>query len=271
MLLASLETGFISEPAFRTLDVPAASSASDRVQEAFDILLSDQASFDERFADFAEPGASQVGATEEVEANLGLSPPAEQNAKSSAAGGKTASGAAPNTSSSSGTTAQKRVRIAEAQKDLTSELDGRTAIYDISARVVYLPNGRTLEAHSGLGELMDDPRYVHVRRLGPTPPNVYALSMREQPFHGVHALRLTPIGGGNMYGRDGILAHSYMLGPNGQSNGCVSFNDYQAFLNAYLSGEINRIVVIDHLATAPSTQTASGWFSDFFKSLFIRS
>ena len=55
----------------------------------------------------------------------------------------------------------------------------RTAIYDITARTVYLPNGRRLEAHSGLGDHMDDPRYVNVRMTGPTPPNVYELKLRE--------------------------------------------------------------------------------------------
>ena len=37
--------------------------------------------------------------------------------------------------------------------------------------------------------------------------------------------------------RSGLLAHSYMLGPNGDSNGCVSFRDYNAFLQAYRNGE----------------------------------
>ena len=54
-----------------------------------------------------------------------------------------------------------------------------------------------------------------------------------------------------MYGRDGILAHTYMLGPNGQSNGCVSFKDYDAFLHAYLRGEVDRIVVVPHLQEPP--------------------
>src|SRR6516165_6901291 len=40
-------------------------------------------------------------------------------------------------------------------------------------------------------------------------------------FHGVRAIRLSPIDGSRMYGRAGILAHPYMLGANGQSNGCV--------------------------------------------------
>jgi hypothetical protein len=68
-----------------------------------------------------------------------------------------------------------------------------------------------------------------------------------------------------------MLAHSYMLGPNGQSNGCVSFSDYQAFLKAYLSGEVTRIVVVDHLATPPSPLTALGWIPEKIKALFGRS
>ena len=49
----------------------------------------------------------------------------------------------------------------------------RTAIYDITAKTVYMPNGERLEAHSGLGEMMDDPRFKHVRMRGVTPPNTY--------------------------------------------------------------------------------------------------
>ncbi len=36
-----------------------------------------------------------------------------------------------------------------------------TAVYDISAHTVYLPDGTKLEAHSGRGGRLDDPRYVH--------------------------------------------------------------------------------------------------------------
>jgi hypothetical protein len=63
--------------------------------------------------------------------------------------------------------------------------------------------------------------------------------------------RRNPIDGGKMHGRDGILAHSYMLGLNGQSNGCVSFNDYAAFLDALLRGDVDRLVVVEHLTDAP--------------------
>jgi hypothetical protein len=49
------------------------------------------------------------------------------------------------------------------------------------------------------------------------------------------------------FGRSGILAHTYMLGPNGDSNGCVSFKDYNAFLQAYLRHDVKRLVVVTRL------------------------
>jgi len=92
--------------------------------------------------------------------------------------------------------------------------DRATAVYDISARTVYLPDGTRLEAHSGLGAKLDDPRYVHVRMHGATPPHVYELEPREALFHGVPALRLKPVGGEEaIFGRTGLLAHTYMLAP----------------------------------------------------------
>ena len=130
--------------------------------------------------------------------------------------------------------------------------DSRTAIYDIEAHTVYLPNGLRLEAHSGLGRRLDDPRYVNEKGRGATPPNVYDLVLRNEPFHGVRAIRLNPVDDGRMFGRDGILAHTYMLGPTGQSFGCVSFKNYPEFLEAFLRGEIDRLVVVPHLETKPS-------------------
>jgi hypothetical protein len=35
-----------------------------------------------------------------------------------------------------------------------------------------------------------------------------------------------------------------MLGPSGQSNGCVVFKDYPAFLQAFLSREVDRLIVV---------------------------
>ena len=125
--------------------------------------------------------------------------------------------------------------------------DRWTAVYDISAHTVYLPNGTRLEAHSGLGARLDDPRHVHERMRGATPPDIYELAPREQLFHGVQALRLKPVGAGNLFGRAGLLAHTYMLGPNGDSNGCVVFKNYDAFLQAFQNGEVKRLVVVAHL------------------------
>jgi hypothetical protein len=123
--------------------------------------------------------------------------------------------------------------------------DRQTAVYDISAKTVYLPDGTRLEAHSGLGSKMDDIRYSHVRMQGVTPPHIYELKPREALFHGVPALRMTPLGGQDkIHGRDGLLAHTYMLGPSGQSNGCVSFADYYAFLDAYKNKGIRRLAVL---------------------------
>nr|WP_245435553.1 DUF2778 domain-containing protein [Microvirga calopogonii] len=120
-----------------------------------------------------------------------------------------------------------------------------TAVYDISAKVVIMPNGEKLEAHSGLGDKLDNPRYVHLAMRGATPPGTYELTEREKLFHGVRALRMNPVGGSAaIYGRVGLLAHTYMLGPRGDSNGCVSFKDYDRFLQAYLQGEVKRLVVV---------------------------
>ena len=130
--------------------------------------------------------------------------------------------------------------------------DNLTAVYDISARTVYMPNGARLEAHSGMGSMMDDPRYVSERDVGPTPPNVYDLKPRERPFHGVRALRMIPQDESATLGRDGLLTHSYLLGPNGDSNGCVSFKNYDRFLTAFQNGEVRRLVVVTSLSEAES-------------------
>lgn len=126
--------------------------------------------------------------------------------------------------------------------------DRQTAVYIITEKKVYLPDGTVLEAHSGLGDKMDDPRFVNVRMRGATPPHVYRLKMREALFHGVEAIRMLPLNGEEaIFGRDGLLAHTYMLGPSGQSNGCISFRDYDTFLEAFKAGKISQIAVLAKL------------------------
>jgi hypothetical protein len=39
-----------------------------------------------------------------------------------------------------------------------------------------------------------------------------------------------------------------MLGPDGDSNGCVSIKDYEGFFVAFQSGKIKRLVVVPSLA-----------------------
>jgi hypothetical protein len=163
--------------------------------------------------------------------------------------------------------AAKEPEAPEKDNPLAGDLS-HTAIYDISARTVYMPNGERLEAHSGLGDFMDDVRAVNLRKRGPTPPNVYELRMRESLFHGVQAIRLVPVDGTKMYGRDGILAHPFMLRANGESNGCVSFRDYPAFLKAYQRGDITRMVVVEQLDDPPGGRTAADWVKGTLKKLF---
>ncbi|MBV9631710.1 MAG: DUF2778 domain-containing protein [Xanthobacteraceae bacterium] len=162
-----------------------------------------------------------------------------------------------------------KVRPGHEHRDVApiAEDDGHTAIYDITAHTVYLPDGRRLEAHSGLGEFMDNPKHVRIKMRGPTPTNLYKLTMRERVFHGVRALRLNPVNEARMHNRDGILAHTYMLGSKGASNGCVSFKDYPIFLDAFLKGEVTRMVVVEKLANPPGEKLAGGWLPEEAKQM----
>jgi hypothetical protein len=135
--------------------------------------------------------------------------------------------------------------------------DSQTAVYDISAHAVYLPNGMTLEAHSGIGHLRDDPDHVDQRMVGATPPATYDLKPREALFHGVRALRMTPAEGSTTLGRAGLLVHSYMLGAEGDSNGCVSVRDYDRFRKAYDDGEITRLIVVPNLGSVQAAQRST--------------
>ena len=76
-----------------------------------------------------------------------------------------------------------------------------------------------------MGSLKDDPEHVSVRMAGATPPAIYELKPREHLFHGVQALRMIPAEGSAQRAFR-LLTHSYMLGPDGDSNGCVSIRDY---------------------------------------------
>ena len=151
--------------------------------------------------------------------------------------------------------------VGRAFKDLfaTPGMGGGVAVYDIAAKTVYMPDGSRLEAHSGIGPMADQPRYANRKNVGPTPPGTYDLKLRESRFYGVEAIRLTPTSGSNQYGRDGLLAHSYLLrGGRAESHGCVAFKDYARFLAAYKKGKIKRLVVVPRMSKTLKQVASNG-------------
>ena len=128
----------------------------------------------------------------------------------------------------------------------------KVAIYDVSNATVYLPDGTKLRAHSGIGNMRDNPRYEHVKMRGPTPAGIYRLSMREKRFYGVEAIRMTSIDGRDPKNRIGLLTHTNLLRGQKGSHGCVAFQNYQPFLKAFKRGQITMIIVVPEL---PSSRT----------------
>src|SRR5690606_23551019 len=114
------------------------------------------------------------------------------------------------------------------------------------------------------GEFMDNPKHVRLRMRGVTPPNSYKLTMREALFHGHEAIRMNPENREAMFGRAGILVHPYLLGPNGQSNGCVSVKDYQKFLAAFKRGEVERLIVVARLENPPAFAAKRSFWPKLF-------
>ena len=68
---------------------------------------------------------------------------------------------------------------------------------------------------------------------------------------------MIPVGDNGTLGRSGLLAHSYMLGPKGDSNGCLSIKNYEKFLKAFSSGEIKHLVVVPSLSDEMSGRSTS--------------
>jgi hypothetical protein len=123
----------------------------------------------------------------------------------------------------------------------------KVAIYDVSNATVYMPDGTKLRAHSGIGRMRDNPRFEHVKMNGPTPAGIYRLSMREQRFYGVEAIRMTSIDGRHPKNRTGLLTHTNLLRGQIGSHGCVAFRNYEPFLRAFKRGQINMMVVVPEL------------------------
>ncbi|NVK34899.1 MAG: DUF2778 domain-containing protein [Rhodobacteraceae bacterium] len=135
------------------------------------------------------------------------------------------------------------------------ELPGKhmgIAVYEISTATVHMPDGTKLEAHSGLGKMKDNPKYVYRKNRGPTPPNVYNLRMRERRYHGVEAIRMLPVDVAAMRGRDGMLTHTSLVRGTNGSHGCVAFKDYNKFLSAFKSGKVKKMIVVPQLDELPT-------------------
>jgi hypothetical protein len=128
----------------------------------------------------------------------------------------------------------------------------KVAVYDISSATVHMPDGTKLEAHSGIGHRMDNPKFSHVKMLGPTPPNVYTLRMRERRFHGVEAIRMLPQDRAAMKGRDGMLTHTRLLRRSIGSHGCVAFKNYDKFLTAFKRGHVKTLIVVPSMEKLPT-------------------
>ena len=67
---------------------------------------------------------------------------------------------------------------------------------------------------------------------------------------------MTVADGTDINGRSGLLVHSFMLGPNGDSNGCISVKDYERFLRAFNDGQFNHIAVVPSLKSVAETLAA---------------
>ncbi len=128
----------------------------------------------------------------------------------------------------------------------------KVAIYDVSNATVHMPDGTKLRAHSGIGKMRDNPSYEHVKMNGPTPAGIYRLKMRERRFHGVEAIRMTSIDGRDPKNRTGLLTHTNLLRGQKGSHGCVAFQNYEPFLNAFKRGRVTMLVVVPEL---PSSRT----------------
>ncbi|WP_312420421.1 DUF2778 domain-containing protein, partial [Shinella sp.] len=121
---------------------------------------------------------------------------------------------------------------------------------DVSNATVHMPDGTKLRAHSGIGKMRDNPRYEHVKMNGPTPAGIYRLRMRESRFHGVEAIRMLSVDGRDPKNRTGLLTHTNLLRGQKGSHGCVAFQNYEPFLNAFKRGHVTMLVVVPELPSS---------------------
>jgi hypothetical protein len=87
--------------------------------------------------------------------------------------------------------------------------------------IVQTPRPLTFHGYAGRGIGRNNPDCQSIQNVGPLPRNMYAVSA---PFdsgsHGPVCFRLTPVGGGSMYGRSGFLIHGDNVRGDA-SKGCI--------------------------------------------------
>ena len=91
------------------------------------------------------------------------------------------------------------------------------------------------------------PRKVNERMRGPTPPATYALSPREDSVPRRRRPAADPDRQQRLSAAPACSPIPTCWGRTATSNGCVSFRDYDAFLRAFRSGEITKLVVVSRL------------------------
>lgn len=77
--------------------------------------------------------------------------------------------------------------------------------------------------YSGFGEGKNDPEKQTIHDVGPIPRGNYSIGPpHDTADHGPHVLRLTPVAGTEMFGRDGFLIHGDSIAhPGTASHGCI--------------------------------------------------
>ncbi len=230
--LAARDTGGITVPLRENAMVEPDRTVTGGLPKPFSLVLSDDETA-ERLPDLGPLPMTRPGVTIAAEAEAELAPPARAKPA-------------------------KRTLLAYAKPDVSMDEDeddapiarplfGRSkgvAVYDISAGVVYMPNGEKLEAHSGNRRHARQPEICACADEGPDAARHLQGHHARIPLPRRGSRAPDPVDGIAPHGRVGLLAHSYLLRKRGDSHGCVAFANYPKFLAAFKRGEIKQMVIV---------------------------
>ena len=124
----------------------------------------------------------------------------------------------------------------------------RTAIYDISAHTVYLPNGATAGGAFGSRRRDRTIRASCMKECAGRRHQMFTSLLRANSFFmGFKRCVSNPSARAIFSDAPDFWRILICSCANGASNGCVSFKNYDAFLQAYQNGEIKHLAVVAHL------------------------